>query len=246
MMTNSSTYFSLDKRNFLHYKLDEILNSWVRKSCLGTFFLTVTDGVPTFQFGLNFDLSDAVSAPEAQTEPNKQQHHPLQGHPRRGQAKQARNRARAQRFQAAQAAAAAAPESCNPTFPGRGQALGNASKPVLSITLKIGDAFPLSSTKVPNPAQSSTSVVPPPPSTSTSSKTPSFAHEQPTNFAGPVKCRDAILSDESDDETDEEQFYSCGQCDKDINSDSPSYYCPLCVKCYHIQCIAGHRCLPAM
>ena len=168
MVVNSLLDKIKNMRNFLHYKLDEILNSWVRKSGLGTFFLTVTDGVPTFQFGLNFDLSDAVSAPEAQTEPNKQQHHPLQGHPRREQAKQARNRARAQRFQAGKAAAAAAPGSCKPTFPGRGQALGNASKPVLYIPLKIGDAFPLSSTNVPKPAQSSNSVVPPPPSTSTS------------------------------------------------------------------------------
>ena len=84
-------------------------------------------------------------------------------------------------------------------------------------------------------------------STSTSSETPSFVHDQHTAFAGPVKVRDAILTyDYSDNESDEAQFYSCEQCAKDIDSDSPSYYCPLCVKWYHVQCIAGHRCLPPM
>ena len=65
-------------------------------------------------------------------------------------------------------------------------------------------------------------------------------HTQPTNLAVTVKCRDAILSD-SDDETVEDELYYCGQCQTDIDSSSFSYYCQLCVKVYHVQCINGHH-----
>jgi hypothetical protein len=244
-MTHS---FSLDKRDFLHHKLDEILRSWARKSGHGTFFLSVTDGLPNFQFGLQLDLNDAGSAPGPRHQPVQQVHQQHQSPQRRAQGKQARNRARAAKFQAAKAASAAASAVSNNPFPGQGHIVGTAPKPVLSLPLNIGDAFPPPSTNFSSPAApASTSVVSsPPPSTSTASMAPSFSHVQSTNFAGPVKCRDAVLSDDSDDETEEEQFYRCGQCLKDIDSNSPSYYCPLCVKCFHVPCIAGHNCTSFM
>jgi hypothetical protein len=234
-MTNSSATFTFDKRNFLHQKLDEILHSWARKSGHGTFFLSVTDGVPNFQFGLQLDLSDAGSA----SEPLHQSVHQQHQHQRRGLAKQARNRARAAKYQAAKAASTAAASAVSTNvFPGQGQIVGAAPKPVISLPLKIGDVFPPSSTNSSTPAPSSNSVVSSPPN--------STSKVQLTNFAGPVKCRDAVLSDDSDDETEEEQFYTCGQSSQDIENNSPSYYCPLCMKCFHVQCITGHKCISFM
>ena len=63
-MTNPSATFSLDKRAFLHHKLDDILHSWARKTGHGTFFLSVTDGIPNFQLGLQLDFCDASSTSE--------------------------------------------------------------------------------------------------------------------------------------------------------------------------------------
>ena len=51
----------------------------------------------------------------------------------------------------------------------------------------------------------------------------------------PVKGRNAVLSD---DETDNEESY--GQCSDDIDSNSPSYYCP-CVKGLPVHCAIHHR-----
>ena len=73
-MTNPSATFSLEKRAFLHHKLDDILHSWARKSGHGTFFLSVTDGVPNFQFGLQLDFCDAGSTPEPRQPPAGQDH----------------------------------------------------------------------------------------------------------------------------------------------------------------------------
>ena len=237
-MTNSSATFSFEKRSFLHNKLDDLLNSWARKSGHGTFFLSVTDGVPNFQFGLQFDLSDPVSASEPRHQPVQQHHQKQQVSQRSLHGKKARNRARAVRYQAAKAAESAAKAASDKAFPGQGKIVGAAPKPVLPLPLKKGDVFPPS----PIPSATTPLVSSPPPSTSTSSKAPIFTNSHPTTIAFPVKVRDAVISDDSDDESEQEEFYSCGQCEADIDSNSPSYYCPLCVKCYHVQCIAGHKC----
>ena len=73
-MTNPSATFTLEKRAFLHHKLDDILHSWARKTGHGTFFLSVTDGIPNFQFGLQLDFCDASSTPEPRLPPADQDH----------------------------------------------------------------------------------------------------------------------------------------------------------------------------
>ena len=242
-MTNSAATFSQEKQSFLHHKLDDLLNSWARKSGHGTFFLSVTDGVPNFQFGLQFDLSDASSASEPRHQPQPVQQNRQKLPQRSLHGRKARNRARAARYQVAKAAESAAKAAPYIAFPGQGQPVGAAPKPVLPLPLKKGDVFPPS--PIP-PSETTKLVSSPPPSTSTSSKAPILAKSHPTNIVFPVKVRDAVISDDSDDESEQEEFYSCGQCEADIDSSSPSYYCPLCVKCYHVQCIAGHRCVSFM
>ena len=54
----------------------------------------------------------------------------------------------------------------------------------------------------------------------------------------PVKVGNTVLSDDSDDETDNEESYE--QCGDDIDSNSPSYYCP-CVKGLPVHCAIHHR-----
>ena len=245
-MTNPSATFNLDKRAFLHHKLDDILHSWARKTGHGTFFLSVTDGIPNFQFGLQLDLCDVATNPEPPLPPARQDHHHQEAPQRVPQGKKARNRARAARFQAAKAAASAAASTESRTpFPGQGKLVGTAPKPVLSLPLKKGDVFPPqsnSTSSTTTSATTSSSVVrSPPPSTSASTMSSSLAPAQPTNFRVPLKVKDAVLSDDSDDET--EEFYDCGQCNSEIDSNAPSYYCPLCVKCFHVQCITGHKCI---
>ena len=99
----SSSIFSLSKRDFLHQKLDELLRVWARASGQGSFYLTVADGFPDFQFAIYLDFDD-VSAPEANLHPhNHPQHHKRKP---RGPAQQAKNRKRAADYQAAKAATA--------------------------------------------------------------------------------------------------------------------------------------------
>ena len=187
-----------------------------------------------------------------------QEHHQEDAPQKHQQCKKARNQARAAKFREAKAAAAAeaavaaaALTASTITFPGQGKVVGTAPKPVLSLPLKKGDAFPPLATATPSTTTSSTttssttsaatsSVVrsPPPSSTLSSLATSSSFHQ-----VLPVKVKDAVLSDESDDDSENvEYYYNCGQCNDDIESDSPSYYCPLCVKCFHVQCITGHKC----
>ena len=245
-MTNPSATFSLDKRAFLHHKLDDILHSWARKTGHGTFFLSVTDGIPNFQFGLQLDLCDVAINPEPPQLPARQDQHHQEAPQRVPQGKKARNRARAARFQAAKAAAsAAASTETRTSFPGQGKIVGTAPRPVLSLPLKKGDVFHPQSNSTSSTTTSSTTsssvVRSPPPSTSVSTMSSSLSQDQPTNFRVPLKVKDAVLSDDSDDDT--EEFYDCGQCNSEIDSNAPSYYCPLCVKCFHVQCITGHKCI---
>ena len=149
-------------------------------------------------------------------------------------------------------AAAAAPAARRATaFPGPGHVVGTALQPVLPIPLKKGDVFP-------PPTPASTPVVSSPPSEASPppapvvSSTPSGSRtlsantaptqSHPTNLAvPPLKCRDEVLSEGSDDDDDNE-LYNCGRCLLDIDRNSASYYCPLCVKVFHTQCITGHQC----
>jgi hypothetical protein len=80
-MTNPSATFSLEKHAFLHHKLDDILHSWARKSGHGTFSLSVTDGIPNFQFGLQLDFCDAGSTPEPPLLPPAGENHQQRGAP---------------------------------------------------------------------------------------------------------------------------------------------------------------------
>ena len=54
----------------------------------------------------------------------------------------------------------------------------------------------------------------------------------------PVKVGNTVLSDDCDDKTDNEEYY--GQCSDDIDSNTPSYYCP-CVKGLHVHFAIPHR-----
>ena len=233
----------------------DFLQSWARKSGHGTFFLSVTDGIPNFHFGLQLDFCDAGPTPEPRLPPAGQDHQqrdaPQQKHT---QGKKARNQVRAANFHAAKAAAAVAPTaaaSATPStisFPEHGKFVGTAPNPVLPLPLKKGDVFPPSTTSTTFTSSTSTaettsaSVVRSSHPSSTSSTLAMSPSSHPV--LPPVKVRDAVLSEESDDENDDaEYYYNCGQCDDDIDSKSPSYYCPLCVKCFHIQCITGHKCI---
>ena len=98
----SSSLFSLPKREFLHQqKLDELLRVWARASGQGSFYLTVADGSPDFQFAIQLDFDDA-SAPEANFPPQNHPQHRVRKP--RGPAQQAKNRKRAAEYQAAKAA----------------------------------------------------------------------------------------------------------------------------------------------
>ena len=192
------------------------------------------------------DLCDVATNPEPPLPSARQDHHQQEAPQRVSKGKKARNRARAARFQAAKAAESAAASSESTTsFPGQGKIVGSAPKPVLSLPLKKGDVFPPKSNSNSSTTTSSTtssSVVRSPPH-SMSASSSSLPPAQPTNIRVPLKVKDAVavLSDDSDDEP--EEFYDCGQCNSEIDSNAPSYYCPLCMKCFHVQCITGHKCI---
>ena len=109
---SSLATFSLEKRIFLHQQLNDILHLWARSSGQGSFYLSINDGTPNFQFGLHLDLMDRDSsvpepphqpkqqvpqrcdgsAPDPPTQPSKHLHHQQQVPRRRGHGQQARNR----------------------------------------------------------------------------------------------------------------------------------------------------------
>ena len=148
-MTSSFTSsFTFSKREFLHYKLDEIIKMWQRGLGQGSFAFNVDDGTPDFQCGIHLDFDDssgmAPNHPSFTPPPPFQPHH-RRGHDgvrRHGPARRARDRDRAARYQAAQAVAAA---SVAKSFPGTGNVVGTAPKPVLPIPLRKGYFFPPSS-----------------------------------------------------------------------------------------------------
>ena len=136
-MTSS---FSLDKRNFLHKQLDEIIRLWARASGQGSFSFTVNDGTPELQFGIQLGFEDAPLQ-EAHHHPQQLPHNqqsPVKWH---GQARRERDRLRAARHQAAKTAAAVSAAKVS-TFPGEGKPVGTAAKLTLPLTLARGAAFP--------------------------------------------------------------------------------------------------------
>ena len=136
MKDSSSTSFSFPKRDFLHSKLDEIIRLWHRGVGRGSFFLSISDGTPTFEHGLRLGLEDG---PASEPSHHQQPHHlPPNHRRRRGPAQIAKNRKRAALYQAAKAATAAASAVQAPTFPGKGKVVGTASGPTLPIPLAKG------------------------------------------------------------------------------------------------------------
>jgi hypothetical protein len=143
-MTN--TTFTFHKRNFLHSKLDEVILLWHRAFGQGSFSFSVSEeGNTDFQFGIQLDFDDVSELENSQ--PDKLQHHGIHGGARRrgrGPARQARDRARAAKVQAAQAAKAASdsPSAAASKFPGEGQVVGKAQKPMLPLPIPNVIFFP--------------------------------------------------------------------------------------------------------
>ena len=177
-MTNPLASFTQLKRNFLHHKLDDILHLWARGSGQGAFFLSVSDGVPNFQCGLNLDFLDrdcgSVPDPPKQAFQQRGQRGPC------GHKKQERNRKRAAKHQAATAAAAAPAARRAPAFSGPGHVVGTALQPVLPLPLKKGDVFP-----PPPPATTAPVVSSTPSGATTSSANTAPTQSHPTNLAVP-------------------------------------------------------------
>ena len=243
-MTSS---FSLDKRNFLHKQLDEIIRLWARASGQGSFSFTVNDGTPELQFGIQLGFEDAPLQ-EAHHHPQQLPHNQQSPVKWRGQARRERDRLRAARHQAAKTAAAVSAAKVS-TFPGEGKPVGTAEKSTLPLPLAKGAVFPsiiptaaVCSTPSPNPVVMS-SVVSLAPSQTNTTSTASLTQPLTTALSVPVHCRDAVVS-ESEEERDDEQFQSCGRCLETFDSSSVYGYCPMCGKCYHTpQCALGHQCL---
>ena len=103
-MDDNASSFTFQKREFLHKQLDDILRLWYRASGQGTFFFSVSEGNPNFQYGIQLDFDEDLPEPDHHSNHHQPQHSAVR---RRGPARQARDRARAARFQAAQASAAA-------------------------------------------------------------------------------------------------------------------------------------------
>ena len=128
-MAVSQSNFSHQKRVFLLNKLDEVIKLWASGSGQGSFSFSVDNGTPNLKYGLQLGMLDVVV-------PTHRQHQRAAAHGRRhrGPSRVARDRQRAANHQAAIAA--------KQVFPGRGQAVGSAAKPVLPIPLKKGDILP--------------------------------------------------------------------------------------------------------
>ena len=254
-MTNTSTSFSLQKRGFLHTKLDEILRVWDRGLGKGSFFFSINNGLPDFQFGLQLDLLD-VSGPTqpSQTGSAVPPPRPVR---RRGPARRERDRQRAARHHAAQAAAAASADKVA-KLPGVGRTVGSAARPSLPIPLENGAVSP--------PPPPLVSTLPPastiPTLTTTNVATPSIVQPDPmvvptmhvsapvatttasiaslptmsvaTSLLSPalVRVRDELHS-ESESEDDEQltpgtrlMLSACALCHQPFTSTSGPGYCP--------------------
>ena len=219
-------------------KLDEVIKIWASGSGQGSFSFSVDNGTPSLKYGLQLGMQD-VSVP------TRVQHH--RGRRHRGPARVARDRERAARHQAAIAAKQA--------FPGRGQAVGSAAKPVLPIPLQRGDIL-LSQIKVtppsPPPVSAVATMASPVVTTTTTSTSLSSPVNVTTSQLSPamVEVRDELLS-ETDDEEDELltpgtlKLSSCSLCGQPFTSSSGPGFCPPCGKYYHTQCGRVHDCLGA-
>jgi hypothetical protein len=245
-MSNNTPSFTHKKRIFLLNKLDEVIKIWASGSGQGSFSFTVENGTSSLQYGLQLEMQDVGGA-----EPAHVPHEPVaHGHRRRhrGPARKARDRQRAARHQATLAAA-----KTEPKFPGCGQAVGSAAKPVLSIPLNKGDFFP-SMVKVtpPSPPPSVATTVSSTVTTSLGTTTSSTSLSSPMNLAntsllspamGPV--RDEILSESEEEDvlTPRTQLLlKCGYCKQPFSSSSGPVYCPHCATWCHTECGKTHNC----
>ena len=240
--------FSQEKRDYLHFKLDEILRLWSRNAGQGYFNLVVNGGIPEFQFGVNLDMGDGLQPehpppPQQAHVPTRQDPHAAARHgrvPRRGPARQERNRRRAAAHQAALASKAATAETAVAAsdnneslpavlFPGQGYILGTAVKTNYHV-----------------PPPPPTPVVPLVISTTTSTSVSSSLTSNIT-ITTPLPGKPAVIcKDELEGESEEEDdtlFTFCGRCLKSFDSDSDYGCCSRCVKAYHRSCAAGHTCM---
>ena len=131
-MTKSNTFHQL-KREFLHRQLDEVIAIWARGSGQGKFKLSVDEGIPDLQFGIQLNFQDAP----LHKPPHNPHEHPHKTKRRRGPARQSRDRIRAADHQAKSTVAASVTAeesslaSTSGSFPGRCTVLGTAGKPSL-------------------------------------------------------------------------------------------------------------------
>ena len=259
-MAASPSNLSHQKRVFLLNKLDEVIKLWASGSGQGSFSFSVDNGTPSLKYGLQLGMLDVVV-------PTHRQHHraAARGPRHRGPARVARDRQRAAKHQAAIAA--------KQVFPGRGQAVGSAAKPVLPIPLKKGDILPsqiVITPPSPPPVSAVASTASPvvtttasPVVTTTTASTVVTTTTTPTSLASPmnvatsqlspamVEVRDELLS-ETDDEDDEpltpgtlHRLSACSLCGQPFSSSSGPGYCPPCDKYYHTECGGVHDCLGA-
>ena len=241
--TFPSSTFTMDKRQYLHSKLDEVLRVWDRGTGKGSFIFIIKDGTPDFEFCSKLDFLDDSAAPE---HPRHQPHHSNHSQfvPRRhrGPARRERDRQRAARHQAALAAKTAAVVPAA-SFPGEGKRVGNGTRPTLPIPLQKGDVFPppqnfstvcttLSTTPSTTVATSLSSVSAPVTSTS-----PSILQPLTTPMVVSTMVPDADSGDVSDEDE------PCGRCKKHFDGRSNPTGCPLCLNVYHSTCKPGHKCL---
>ena len=237
--TISST-FTMDKRQFLHCKLDEILRMWDRRTGKGSFIFILKDGTPDFEFCSKLDLSD-VSLPH----PNQATQHPRR---RRGPARRERDRQRAARHQAAISAKAAAAATASSSFPGVGQQIGRGSGPTLPLPLQKGDVLPpipsntvctwLSPTSNFTPSTVCTTLssttVSPTVITSTTSTRPLS-----TPVVAPTMDMDCQEQDSDSDDSDD----PCRRCQRHFDRRSNPTGCPRCLYVFHRTCLSGHQCV---
>ena len=259
--TVSPTSCTLDKRQFLHSKLDEILHVWARGSGQGSFIFIIKDGSPDFEFCSKIDFTD-VSPPKQEIQQNPQRS--------RGPARRERDRQRAAKHQAvcaARATAVSTAVTASPvsTFPGEGQQIGRAAGPTLPIPLQKGDVLPslsngatvCSSTLSTTTSTVRTSLV----STTCSMKpstvcstlsTPTVATSllmisprlstttSPSNLIGGTHHGG---SDSENQYTDDSEDDPCKHCQRHLDMRSNPTGCPLCLYVYHKMCLPGHKCV---
>jgi hypothetical protein len=246
--TSSSNTFTMAKRQYLHSKLDEILRVWDRGTGVGSFIFIVKNGIPDFEFCTKLNFTNV--SPPVNSHPHQSNYrHGQRRH--RGPGRRERDRLRAAKHQAAlaaQTAAAAVPAS---KFPGKGQVIGNGTKPTLPIPLQKGDVFPphhslpttMVCTTLSNTLSSTvaTSVVTPSSLSTSLPITPAPVPVVVSTIAGHVfddnvEANNGASNDDNDDDT-------CARCEKHFDRRSNPTGCCICWHVFHAKCLPGHQCV---